>query len=131
MEDIMIKRIKMASVFVNNGDKAYDFYVNKLGFEVKEDQPMGEGGRWLELAPAGAETRLAVATPSPGQGDDAKVGGFTAIVFSTDDIQAAYDKLSARGVTFTEKPTRQVWGDIQAQFADPDGNVFLLVEGDD
>jgi len=126
----MIKQIKLAGVFVNDADKAYDFYVNKLGFEVKEDQKMGEGGRWLEVVPPGATTRLAIATPFPGQ-TDAKVGGFTRIAFTTDDIQATYEKLVAKGVHFTEAPTRQVWGDIQAQFADPDGNVFLLGEGDD
>jgi catechol 2,3-dioxygenase-like lactoylglutathione lyase family enzyme len=126
----MIKKMKLAGVFVSDGDRAYDFYVNKLGLEVKEDQPMGEGKRWLELAPPGAETRLAVSTPFPGQ-QDVKVGGFSAIAFSTDDIQATYEELSARGVKFTEKPTRQVWGEVQAQFADPDGNVFLLSEGDD
>ncbi len=126
----MIKQIKLAGVFVNDADKAYDFYVNKLGFEVKEDQAMGEGGRWLEVVPPGSTTRLAIATSFPGQ-TDARVGGFTNIAFSTDDIQATYEKLVARGVNFTEKPTRQVWGDIVAQFADPDGNVFSLGEGDD
>jgi catechol 2,3-dioxygenase-like lactoylglutathione lyase family enzyme len=126
----MIKGIKLAGVFVNDADKARDFYANKLGFEVKEDQPMGSTGRWMEFAPAGAETRLAVATPFPGQ-QGITIGGFTAIVFATDDIQLDYDPPAALGVNFIEKPTRQVWGDIQAQFADPDGNIFLLVEGDD
>jgi uncharacterized glyoxalase superfamily protein PhnB len=126
----MIKKMKFAGVFVNDINKAYDFYVNKLAFEVKTDQPIGDDNRWLELAPAGADTRISVTRPFPGQ-SEARVGGFTAIVFSTDDIQRTYEELSTSGVNFTEKPTRQMWGDMQAQFVDPDGNVFLLVEGDD
>jgi predicted enzyme related to lactoylglutathione lyase len=126
----MIKQIKLAGIFVNDPDQAYDFYVNKLGFEVKEDQAMGEGGRWLELVPSGAQTRLAVSKLLPGQ-TEARIGGFTNIVFSTEDIQATYEKLATRGVKFTEKPTRQVWGGIQGKFADPDGNVFLLVQEDE
>ena len=126
----MIKQMKLAGVWVSDTDRAYDFYVNKLGFEVKTDAPMGEGGRWLELAPPGADTRLAVCKPFPGQ-TDARVGGFTGISFSTNDMQATYEEYSSKGVNFIEKPTRQVWGDLLAQFADPDGNVFLLTEGDD
>ncbi|HZS46813.1 MAG TPA: VOC family protein [Blastocatellia bacterium] len=125
----MIKMMKFTGIFVSDVDRAYDFYVNKLGFEVKTDQPMGDS-RWLELVPPGAETRIAVCKPFSGQ-SDARIGGFTAISFNTDDIQATYEELSAKGVHFTEKPARQPWGDIQAQFADPDGNVFLLTEGDD
>ncbi len=126
----MIKRIKLTGVFVNDVDGAYDFYVNKLGLEIKDDQPTADGGRWLELAPPGAETRLAVIVPQP-EKPYLALGGFTHIVFSTDDIQATYEALSARGVRFIEQPARQIWGAVQAQFADPDGNIFLLVEGDD
>ena len=125
----MIKQIQMAGVFVNDVDKAYDFYVNKLGFEVKDDQAFGEGNRWLELAPPGGQTYLAVTRPSPEHSEGA-VGGFSRIAFSTDDIQATYEQLVARGVEFSEKPTRQFWGGMQAQFADPDGNVFLLSEAE-
>lgn len=126
----MIKRIKLTGVFVRDMDAAYDFYVNKLGLAVKDDQPMSDGGRWLEFAPPGEETRIAVTRPQPTQ-QSASVGGFTSIVFSTDDIQATYHELTARGVHFVAKPARQIWGAVQAQFADPDGNIFLLVEGDD
>jgi catechol 2,3-dioxygenase-like lactoylglutathione lyase family enzyme len=126
----MIKQIKLAGIFVNDPDQAYEFYVGELGFEVKEDQAMGEGGRSLELVPPGAQTRLAVSTLLHSQ-TEARVGGSTNIVFSTEDIHATYEKLAARGVKFTDKPTRQVWGGIQGRFADPDGNVFLLVQEDD
>jgi catechol 2,3-dioxygenase-like lactoylglutathione lyase family enzyme len=126
----MIKQIQMTGVFVNDVDKAYDFYVNKLGLEVKDDQSFGEGNRWLELVPPGAQTRLAVTRPSPEHAEGA-VGGFSRIVFSSKDIQQTYEQLLGRGVEFVEKPTRQFWGGMQAQFADPDGNVFLLSEDEE
>ena len=120
----------MASVFVSDADRAYDFYVRRLGFAVLDDQPLNDGDRRLEIAPPGAETRLAVVKPAPSSPGTA-LGGITRIVFSTDDIQSAYEELSTRGVSFSEKPARQIWGAVEAHFADPDGNIFLLVEGDD
>ena len=47
----MINRLSHVSVFVLNQDSAYDFYVNKLGFKVHTDAPMGAGKRWLTVCP--------------------------------------------------------------------------------
>jgi catechol 2,3-dioxygenase-like lactoylglutathione lyase family enzyme len=121
----MITGTKLISVWVSDQDKAYDFYVNKLGFKVETDQTMPNGFRWLEVVPPGAETHLANAKPSPGQ-PDVKIGGFSGIGFDADDIQATYDELVAKGVNFTEPLAKQPWGAMMAQFADPDGNVFML-----
>jgi lactoylglutathione lyase len=120
----MITRTKLISVWVTDQDKAYDFYVNKLGFTVETDQTMPNGFRWLEVVPPGAETHLAIAKPSPGQ--DATIGGFSGVGFDADDLQATYDELVAKGVNFTVPLTKQPWGGMMAQFADPDGNVFML-----
>lgn len=121
----MITRIKLVSVWVSDQDKAYDFYVNKLGLEVKTDETMPNGYRWLEVAAPGSKTHLAVAKPNPGQ-KDATIGGFSSIGFDADDVQATYDDLVAKGVHFTEPLAKQPWGGLMAQFADPDGNVFML-----
>lgn len=120
----MISCMKLVSVWVSDQDKAYDFYVNKLGFEVKTDQTFN-GFRWLEVAPPGGETNLAVAKPGPDQ-KDATIGGFSGISFDADDVQATYDDLVAKGVNFTAPLAKQPWGGMMAQFADPDGNVFML-----
>lgn len=120
----MITRTKLISVWVSDQDKAYDFYVNKLGFKVDTDQSMPNGFRWLEVVPPGAETHLALAKPGPGQKD--AIGGFSGISFDADDLQATYDDLVAKGVQFTEPLAKQPWGGMMAQFADPDGNVFML-----
>src|SRR5258708_17522413 len=54
----MFTKIGTISVGVSDQDKALDFYVNKLGFEKIDDQPMSETERWLEVAPPGAQTHL-------------------------------------------------------------------------
>jgi catechol 2,3-dioxygenase-like lactoylglutathione lyase family enzyme len=51
----MIKHVKSMGVSVSNQEKALDFFTNKLGFEVRADEPMGPNARWLEVAPPGAD----------------------------------------------------------------------------
>lgn len=120
----MIKEIQFTGVWISDSNKAYDFYVNKLGFEVLQDRPFGAGFRFLMLRPAGGGAAITVCQPMPGSG--AKVGGMTTIAFLTDDIQATYEELRAKGVEFTQAPTQQFWGGYEATFTDPDGNAFML-----
>ncbi len=123
---MLVNRIQVTTVFVSDQDKAKDFYVNKLGFQLKFEQQMGPDFRWLEVIPGGAETSIALSKPFPGM--EGAVGRPTGMLLDTSDIQAAYDTLKSRGVHFTEAPTPQPWGAIQAQFTDPDGNGFTLVQ---
>jgi lactoylglutathione lyase len=109
----MITRVASVGVRAGDQDRAVDFYVGKLGFEKRRDDPMGPDGRWVELAPAGAETALVPFTPC--------------LVFACDDIQATFEELRRRGVEFTQPPTPHPWGHW-AQFRDPDGNEHALLE---
>ena len=120
----MITRARTVGVYVSNQDRALDFYVDKLGFEKRTDEPMGPEARWIEVAPAGAETVLVLFTP-PGQED--RIGTFSNIVFECDDIETTYRELRGRGVEFTEEPSEQPWG-MWAQFKDVDGNEFGLIQ---
>lgn len=120
----MITKASTVGIYVSDQDRALDFYVNKLGFEKLLDEPMGPEARWIEVAPLGAETHLVLFTP-PGQED--RIGTFSNVVFSCDDIQATYEELSGRGVEFSEGPAEQPWG-MWAQFKDQDGNEFGLIE---
>lgn len=99
---------------------------NKLGFALRSDNPMGEELRWLEVAPQGAQTGIVLAKGYGGWAPE-RVGTFTGLVVSTDDIQATYEDLKGRGVEFSEPPTQQPWGMMQALFADQDGNGYVLV----
>lgn len=118
----MIKHVKSMGVSVGNQEKALDFFTNKLGFEVRADEPMGPNARWLEVAPPGAETGLALWTPPELQH---RIGTFSQIVFRCEDVNATYKELLKRGVTFTQEPKDQPGG-IMAIFVDPDGNSFVL-----
>jgi catechol 2,3-dioxygenase-like lactoylglutathione lyase family enzyme len=120
-----ITHIKTTTVPVSDEATALDFYVNTLGFELRRDEPMGPM-RWIEVAPPGGQTVIVLAR---GYGHDStRLGTFTGLVLEADDIQATYEQLRDRGVTFSEGPTAQPWGGVQALFADQDGNGYVLVQ---
>lgn len=118
----VIRSVGKAGVYVGDQQRALEFYRDALGFEVRADVPMGPGARWIEVAPAGAQTALALFTPP---GLENRVGTFSGIVFECDDVQATYNELKQRGVRFTEEPADQPGG-VMATFVDPDGNSFVL-----
>ena len=118
-----LETIQLTTIYVHDQDAALDFYVNKLGMEKRMDNVFGPGIRFLVVAPRGSEAGIVL---QAGQQNNRPVGGFTGIVFGSNDVEGTYQELHARGVTFTEKPTTQQWGAVQAQFTDPDGNGFVL-----
>ena len=117
----MITRVATVAVTVRDQDKALDFYTNALDFEKRDDQPMGEGSRWVTVAPQGAETDVVLEAAGP----EDHVGGWANMVFGCDEIHTTYEELSGRGVEFSEKPSEQPWG-MWARFKDSDGNEFGL-----
>jgi len=135
----MIK-IANAQLWVHDQDVALEFYTRKLGMEVQADVTLAEMGdfRWLTVAPAGQPDIAIVlmAIPGPPVMDDETAAevrqllakGFAGTVFlTTEDCQASYEELSARGVEFVEKPEERPYG-IDAGFRDPSGNNFRLTE---
>ena len=105
----MISHASVITVCVSDQDKAKEFYTKKLGFEVIQDNPMGEGQRWLEVAPPGADTHVVLHTPP---GLEGRIGTFTGIVFTAKNVQETYQEMSGRGVEFTEAPKKQPWGGL-------------------
>src|SRR5215470_12485948 len=103
----MINHIKIVTIPVLDQARALDFYTEKLGFTIITDQPMGKTQRWIELRIPKAETRVSLFTPP---GHENRVGTFTGISFDCDDVQATYERLSARGVPFERPPEEQPWG---------------------
>lgn len=121
----MITRARSVGIYVRDQQRALAFYTEKLGFEVRQDAPMGPemgDARWIEVAPPGAETVFVLFTPP---GLEGRIGGFSNIVFECDDVQATYADLTAKGVEFTQEPSRMPWG-WWAQLRDPDGNEIGL-----
>lgn len=130
----MITAIHNATVFVNNQDKALEFYTTKLGFTVVTDLPMGPGARWLEVAPPDARSRILLykaTAENPGaesvEAAQARVGTFQTILLATDSVQKTYEELSAKGVNFPTPAKQEAWG-MWAVLADQDGNQFGLTE---
>jgi len=133
----MITKLSHATIFVSDQDKAYDFYVNTLGFEVRNDAKMDNGFRWLAVGPKTAkDLNLVLFAPVPGMMDDDVIkalkmlldkGALGGGVFEADDCQKTYEELSAKGVKFTKKPTKEFYG-IEALFTDGCGNWFSLTQ---
>jgi catechol 2,3-dioxygenase-like lactoylglutathione lyase family enzyme len=118
----MIKAVKFVSIPVKDQNQALDFYTKKLGFQILTDQPFDGAQRWIELSIPGAETRVVLFTPS---GHETRIGTFSNITFTSDNVEKSYEEMSARGVEFQAPPKKEHWG-TSAIFKDPDGNVFLL-----
>ena len=113
-------------VTVADTDRAIDFYVDKLGFEKVVDVPMGDAGRWVEVAIPGATTTIALAPPPAGQEAG---GGQTGICLDTKDVDADHAALKAAGVDVDAEVAR--WGGpVPPMFwlRDPDGNSLIVVE---
>ena len=117
----MITKMNHVSVFVLNQDSAYDFYVNKLGFNVHTDAPMGPGMRWLTVTPSG-QPDLEISLMSIDEGmmftkESAQQmrhlvskGTFGFGVFECDNLLLTYEELKAKGVEFTKEPTKEFYG---------------------
>ncbi|HVE67306.1 MAG TPA: VOC family protein [Solirubrobacteraceae bacterium] len=133
-------RIANAQVWVHDQDEALAFYTDKLGMEVRADVTVPEMGnfRWLTVAPAGQEdvaiVLMAIPGPpimDPGTAEEVRglmAKGFAGTIFlTTDDCQASYEELRARGVEFVEEPEERPYG-IDSSFRDPSGNPLRLTQ---
>jgi catechol 2,3-dioxygenase-like lactoylglutathione lyase family enzyme len=119
-----IGQVGTVMVPVSDQDKAIDFYVEKLGFEKRSDIPFGNGDRWVEVAPAGAATTIALVMPREGE----SAGIETRVAFSSQDVDADHASLQARGVDVDAEVMRM--GDPVPPmffFRDQDGNRLLIV----
>jgi catechol 2,3-dioxygenase-like lactoylglutathione lyase family enzyme len=120
-----ITQVGTVMIPVEDQDRAIAFYLDKLGFEKLADTPYGRGDRWVEVAPPGASTTLALVTPREGE----STGIETRVGFTTEDADADHAQLRARGVDVDEAVMRM--GDPVPPmffFRDIDGNKFLIVE---
>jgi catechol 2,3-dioxygenase-like lactoylglutathione lyase family enzyme len=126
-------RIHLASVFVDDQRAALDFYTNVLGFELRHDIPVGDDAWWLTVVspdePDGSQLLLEPAGhPAVKPYRDALVeDGVPLAQFAVEDVQAEYERLTQRGVVFTQPPTDL--GDVViAVFDDTCGNLIQIVD---
>jgi catechol 2,3-dioxygenase-like lactoylglutathione lyase family enzyme len=120
-----ITQVGTVMVPVTDQDRAIEFYLDKLGFEKRADIAYGAGERWVEVAPPGAATTIALVLPREGEptGIDTHVG------FTTEDADADHTDLNARGVD-TDEQVMRMGGPVPPMFffRDQDGNRSLIVQ---
>jgi catechol 2,3-dioxygenase-like lactoylglutathione lyase family enzyme len=119
-----VKNLKLVSIPVSDQEAAKRFYCETLGFEVRMDAPFMSAGRWIELAPPGAQTVITLVTWF----DAMKPGGVTGLVLETDDIEEDHAVLRGRGLDISAIEAAP-WGRY-ATFSDPDGNGWVLQQSE-
>ncbi|HEX4371917.1 MAG TPA: VOC family protein [Puia sp.] len=134
----MITKMSHVSLFVNDQTKAYDFYVNKLGFKVNTDVTMDNGMRWLTLnPPEQPDLEVVLMDANSPMYNDEEVskalklllekGVMGAGVMYTPDCRATYEELKSKGVVFKNEPKEQFYG-IEAIITDGVGNWFSMTQ---
>jgi len=145
----MIQKQSHSIIHVLDQDRAKDFYVNKLGFDVKVDQTLPNGFRWLTVVPKG-QTEVEIILMKVGSGGDfvkmkggqegkkdpndaetigtlIRKGWFSGGAFQTADCRKTFEEYKAKGVEFISEPKEQFYG-VEAVFKDPFGNWFSLTQ---
>lgn len=133
----MVTKLSHTSLYVLDQEKAYDFYVNKLGFKVHTDVKMDNGFRWLTLTPPDQPDLQVVLMPvnnNPMMKDDIRNAFKTLLeqgqmgggVMQTPDCRASYEEMKAKGINVTE-PKEQFYG-VECIVTDGCGNWFSMTE---
>jgi catechol 2,3-dioxygenase-like lactoylglutathione lyase family enzyme len=127
----MKQHLSLTTVIVRDYDDAIAFYVGKLGFEVRLDNPLSATKRWVVLAPAGGGAGcilLAKAeTERQARAVGDQTGGRVFLFLNTDDFDRDYKVYAERGVRFVEQPRVEVYGTV-AVFEDLYGNRWDLIQ---
>ncbi|NES26929.1 hypothetical protein GCE86_15405 [Micromonospora terminaliae] len=118
-----VTHVQLVSVPVSDQDRARDFYLDVLDFDLIFDNPMGpDGSRWIQVAPKGAATALTLVTWFPTMAP----GSLKGLVLETDDLDADAARLRERGVDLPDGGIQIApWGRY-ITFHDPDGNGIVL-----
>lgn len=132
----MNQGIQVAGLYVRDQDEALAFYVGKLGFKVHTDARNGEY-RWLTVQhPDQPSFQLGLFAPGPPVHDAATAqalravvakGAMPPLVLAVDDCRAAYGRMCAQGVEFTQEPVDR-YGTVDAGFRDPSGNGWKMIQ---
>jgi catechol 2,3-dioxygenase-like lactoylglutathione lyase family enzyme len=133
----MIQRLSHVTIYVLDQDAAKDFYVNKLGFDLKMDASMDNGFRWLTVSPKGQPDLDVILMPTTNPKMDPEAaemlrtlirkGVLGSGVLETSDCQKTYEELKAKGVEFTQPPVERFYG-IEALMKDNSGNWFSMTQ---
>lgn len=118
-----ITQVGTVAVPAVDQERSLAFYTGVLGFEVTRDVPFGQGQRWIEVAPPGAATTIAIAPPG-----SSPVGVDTGIRLTTDDAQGDHAALVANAVDVDAEILRYPGVPPMFTLRDPDGNTLYIVQ---
>ncbi len=127
----MKQRIAHVAVVVEEYDAAIAFYTEKLGFTLLADTPLGDGKRWVLVAPPGASECSLLLARAADDRQRACVGnqggGRVFLFLFTDDFWRDYHRMIEKGVRFVREPQTEAYGTV-AVFEDLYGNRWDLLE---
>jgi catechol 2,3-dioxygenase-like lactoylglutathione lyase family enzyme len=115
-----IKSFEIISVPVSDQQRSKAFYRDIVGFELLREEPMGPGQSWIQLAPRGCLTTIALVTWF----ETMRPGGLQGVMLNVTDIERDHQDLSGRGLKLAEIK-QEPWGRYTT-FQDPDGNGWIL-----
>lgn len=128
----MIVHTRLAVLWVSDLSRTLDFLTGVLGFEPITDVPYGDGRRWVEVRPPGAETCVALAAVEPELLEvlQERAGRMAHGWFDCDDLDQTVAELRLKGVEFTVEPENAAWreGSRWAQIRGHDGHLYGLTE---
>lgn len=126
---VLNQRLALVAVLVPDYDSGIAFFVDVLGFALREDTKIDAEKRWVRVAPSGGGTEFLLARAVGPQTDfiGKQGGGRVWLFLETDDFAADYTRLKAKGVTFNETPREEPYGTV-AVFTDPFGNRWDLIQ---
>ncbi len=133
----MVQRLSYTQIYVLDQDAARDFYVDKLGFEVRADNSMPNGFRWLTVGPKGQPDLQIILMKIDGPNLDKDAGDalkqllakgiLCGGVLESSDCRRDYEELKGKGVEFKAPPVDRFYG-VEAVLKDNSGNWFSLTE---
>ncbi len=130
----MKQKIGSIALVVRNYDQAIAFYTQKLRFDLLEDTDLGDGKRWVRVAPPGStETSLLLAKATSLEQEKAigsQGGGRVFLFLHSDDFWRDYREMLSKGVRFLENPRVELYGTVVV-FEDLYGNKWDLIQPKD
>ena len=126
----MTQHLALISLLVPDYDAGIAFFTGPMGFDLLEDTDLGDGKRWVRVAPKGAETAFLLAR-AVGDRQTAAIGnqggGRVWLFLQTDDFARDHAAMIAKGIHFEEPARHEPYGTV-AVFQDPFGNRWDLIQ---
>lgn len=127
----MTQTLAMLALVVREYDEAITFFTDNLKFELFEDTDMGNGKRWVVIAPPGSSgSRILLAKANNLEQEKTignQTGGRVFLFLHTDDFWRDYNRMKTDGINFIEEPRHELYGTVVV-FTDLYGNKWDFIQ---